>query len=51
MKFVFLNYGIGEVGNMGEVRLRITNTTRVIPYIDKTAAGTGFLRAPRKAFV
>lgn len=48
---MFLNNIVGEVGDMGEVWLIITNTAGVIPYIDKTAAGTGFLRAQRKAFV
>lgn len=42
---MFLNSGVGEAGDMGEVGLIITNTTGVIPYIDKTAAGTSFLRA------
>lgn len=44
-KSMFLNNGVGEVGDMGEVELIITNTTGVIPYIDKTTAGTSFLRA------
>lgn len=48
---MFLNNGIGEVGDMREVRLIITNTAGVIPYIDKTAAGTSFPTAQRKAFV
>lgn len=42
---MFLNSGVGEAGDMGEVGLIITNTSGVIPYIDKTAAGTSFLRA------
>lgn len=46
---MFLNNSAGEVGDMEEVQLVTTNTTRVIPYIDKTATGTSFLRARRKA--
>lgn len=46
---MFLNSGAGEVGDMEGVQLIITNTARVIPYIDRTATGTGFLRAQRKA--
>lgn len=48
VKFLFLNNGAGKVGDTGEVGLIITNTVRVIPYIEKTALELAFQEPGKK---
>lgn len=48
VKFLFLNNGAGKVGDTGEVGLIITNTVRVIPYIEKTALEPAFQEPSKK---